>query len=69
MTIETKEDELLHVPNLHTVKKHQYDILVDECKKACRNNHDTIVWLGQEYSIQFAHHMIEYLDPHFKEMK
>lgn len=57
------------VLNLNTCKKHQYDSLVDECKKAKRNNHKEIEWMGQSHTLQFANYLVEYLSPKFKDMK
>ena len=54
---------------LHHVKKHQYDLLVDTYKKAVKNNQTELEWLGNQYLVQFAYQIIEYLKPRFKDMK
>lgn len=54
--------------DLATVKKHQYDVLTTEYRKAVRNNHKEVQWLGVTYPLQFAHYLIEYLNPKFKDM-
>ena len=55
--------------NLHLGKKHQYDVLVYEYKIAAHNKAKTLTWLGNEHTTLFAHYLIEYLSPRFKDMK
>lgn len=54
--------------DLSKVKKHQYDVLVSNYKKAKMNNHKDVTWLGVTYTLQYANYLIEYLDPKFKDM-
>lgn len=54
--------------DLSTVKKHQYDKLRDKCHTATRNGHTEVEWLGNTYTLQYANHLIEYLDPKFKDI-